>query len=239
MQAVWNKDCLQKRRMKLSVRSFVASLFFAGGLAHASILPPTGSPPVPPDVFTTPGGGPFLASTGTLPFVAENALGQVTISGTYSAEVYADPNNVFCAGCLDFLFEITSSATSTDGIARITDTSFSSYLTDVGYSTGTGSVPGGIYPVTVDRSSNGAVIGFNFELPAGVAPGDSTEILEIETNATTYMPGSLQITDGGVATVVAFAPDAAVPEATTVSMMLMGAILFGIAFLTHRRTAAR
>ncbi|MGA2591436.1 MAG: hypothetical protein ABSH32_16065 [Bryobacteraceae bacterium] len=224
--------------MKLNVRSFVASLLFAGGLAHASILPPTGSAPVPPDVFTTPGGGPFLASTGTLPFVAENSLGQVTISGTYSAQVYADPNNVFCAGCLDFLFEITSSATSTDGIARITDTSFSTYLTDVGYSTGTGSVPGGVYPVTVDRSSNGAVIGFNFELPAGIAPGDSTEILEIETNATTYMPGSLQITDGGVATVVAFAPDAA-PEATTVSMMLMGAILFGVAFLTHRRTAAR
>jgi len=224
--------------MNSSVRSFVASLFFVAGLAHASILPPTGSAPVPPDVFTTPVDGPFLATTGTLPFTAHNSLGQVTITGTYVAEVYSDPSNVFCPGCLDFLFEITSNTTSTDVIARITDAYFGTYLTDVGYSTGTGSVPGGIFPVTVDRSSDGGVIGFNFSVPAGVQPGQETEILEIETNATSFMPGSLQIIDGSDTSILAYAPGTA-PEGSTVGMMLLGMMLFGIAFLTNRRAAAK
>lgn len=193
---------------------------------------------MPPDVFSTPVDGPFLATTGVLPFAARNSSGQITISGTYVSEVYADPNNVFCSGCLDFFFEITSNTTSTDVIARITSSYYGDYLTDVGYSTGTGSVPGGVPPATVDRSSDGGVIGFNFALPAGVGAGQATEVLEIQTNSNTYTSGSLQIIDGSVTSLTGFAPTI-VPESNTAGMMLLATILFGIAFLTQRRTADR
>ena len=127
--------------------------------------------------------------------------GQDDDVGELCSSVYSDPDNVFCAGCLDFFYTVSSSSTSIDDIERITVASFGSFRTDVGYSTGTGSVSGGVVPSTVDRSSNGATIGFNFNEPTGVAPGQETMVLEIQTNATNFMIGDLQIIDSSVASV--------------------------------------
>ena len=156
--------------MKLRGWSVLAVLF-TGTLAQATILSPGGSPPVAPSDFTTNASGPFVATTGSQTWTATNALGKTTMSGSYVSSVYSDPDNVFCAGCLDFFYTVSSSSTSIDDIERITVASFGSFRTDVGYSTGTGSVSGGVVPSTVDRSSNGATIGFNFNEPTGVAPG--------------------------------------------------------------------
>lgn len=197
-------------------------------MAQATILPPTGSGPVPPSGFGTSVAGPFLADTGMQAFTATNSLGQTTITGDYRAMVYADPSNNFCAGCLDFFVLVTSSTTSIDDIERITLASFGAFQTDVGYSTGAGSVPGGILPSTVDRSSNGGVIGFNFVTPAGLTPGAQSQVLEIETNATLFVTGTLQIIDSSVASVPAFAPSAVVPEASSISLTLMGVALLGL-----------
>ncbi|HVN04498.1 MAG TPA: PEP-CTERM sorting domain-containing protein [Bryobacteraceae bacterium] len=207
----------------------------SAALARATILPPTGSSPVAPSDFNTPVTGPFLADTGLQAFATTNSLGQSTITGDYRAMVYADPSNVFCTGCLDFFVLVTSNASSLDDIERITLASFGSYETDVGYSTGTGSVLG-TAPDTVDRSSSGGVIGFNFAVPAGVAPGAETEVLEIETNATSFVAGTLQIIDSSVASVAAFAP-AVVPEASSISMTLLGTALLGIGLAGRRRRA--
>lgn len=218
------------------MRHYLAIAFcLAVGLARATILPPTGSPPVAPGTFGTSVLGPFLADTGAQVFTATNSLGQTTISGDYRAMVYADPNNNFCAGCLDFFVLVTSDATSIDDIERITLASFGLFQTDVGYSTGSGSAPG-VAPATVDRSSNGGVIGFNFALPAGVAAGAQTAMLEIQTNATTFVTGTLQIIDSSVASVAAFAPSN-VPEAGSISLTMLGAALLGIGFLGRRRRA--
>jgi hypothetical protein len=202
---------------------------------NATILPPTGSAPVPGSDLGTSVTGPFVASTGVQPFMAINSLGQVTMSGTYEAFVEQDPNNVFCAGCLDFFFVVNNSSSSSDSTARITDASFSNFLTDVGYTTGPGSVSGGVLPSTVDRSSNGDVVGFDFNVPMSVAPGQSTQVLEVETNARFYMVGSLQIIDGAVATVQSFQPCPLVPEPATLSITLLG--IAGI--FVRRRWAAR
>jgi hypothetical protein len=210
---------------------------FSVALAHATILPPTGSPPVAPSAFGTPVTGPFLADTGVQTFTATNSLGQVTISGDYEAAVYADPSNVFCAGCLDFFAIVESNSSSTDTIERITMASFGSFLTDVGYSTGKGTPAGAVNPTTVDRSSNGVVIGFNFTSPAGVAPGMETEVVEIETNATSFVKGTLQVIDSSVASVSAFAP-AVAPEAGSISLTLLGGALLGAGFMGRRRRMA-
>jgi hypothetical protein len=224
--------------MKLRGCSVLAPIFSAA-LAHATILPPTGSAPVAASAFSTQVNGPFLASTGFQNFKATNSLGQTTITGEYEAMVYSDAKNVFCAGCLDFFVVVESNSTSTDDIERITEAAFGSFLTDVGYSTGKGSISGGIDPATVDRSTNGNVIGFNFSNLPGVAPGQETQVLEIETNATAFVAGTVQIIDSSVASVAAFAPANIVPEAGSISLTLLGAALLGIGFMGRRRRTAR
>jgi len=220
----------------MKIHSVFAALFTAA-LAHATILPPGGSPPVAPSDFTTPVTGPFLANTGTESWIATNSLGQTTMLGTYSAEVYADPDNTFCAGCLDFFVTVTSSAASVDDIERITLASFGTFDTNVGYSTGTGSVSGGVVPSTVDRSSSGSIVGFNFNEPVGVAPGDETMVLEIQTNALNFMTGTMSIIDSSVASVNIFEPSAVTPEAGSLSLTLLGAALLSIGFIGRRRRA--
>jgi hypothetical protein len=215
----------------------VLAALFAAALAQATILPPTGSPPVAPSAFGTPVTGPFLADTGIRNYQATNSLGQTTISGEYRALVYSDPGNTFCAGCLDFFVTVSSNTTSLDDIERITLASFRGFLTDVGYSVGPGSIAGGVLPATVDRSTTGSVIGFNFAVPNAVVPGQETQVLEIQTNATSFMRGTLQIIDGSVATVAAFDP-CLVPEPGSISMTLLGGLLLGIVLMRRRRTAA-
>jgi hypothetical protein len=209
---------------------FFLAFLFTAVLANATILPPNGSSPVPPSTFGTPVTGPFLADTGLQQYTATNSLGQSTITGDYRATVYSDPNNDFCAGCLDFFVAVTSNTASIDDIERITLASFTGFQTDVGYSTGPGSIPAGVIPTTVDRSSNGSVLGFNFTVPNGVAPGQETVVLEIETNATHFMKGTLQIIDSSVASVTAFDP-CPVPEAGSLGMTLLGGLLLGIVAL--------
>ncbi len=218
---------------------FVIAALFSGALAQATILPPGGSPPVPPTALGTPVTGPYLADTGLQTFAGTNSLGQTTITGEYRAMVYSDPANNFCAGCLDFFVLVESSAASLDAIERITLASFGSFLTDVGYSIGKGSVPAGVAPSTVDRSSNGAVIGFNFAAPAGVPVGGETEVLEIQTNAKSFMTGTLQIIDSSVASVPAFDPCGVVPEAGSLSLTLLGGLLLGAVVMGRRRRATR
>jgi hypothetical protein len=133
---------------------------------------------------------------------------------------------------------VESNASSLDSIERITLASFGKAFTDVGYSIGPGSVPAGVTPSTVDRSSNGGVIGFNFNEPAGVPAGGETEVLEIQTNAKTFMTGTLQIIDSSVASVAAYVPCGIVPEASSVSLTLLGGLLLGAGLMSLRRRAA-
>jgi hypothetical protein len=203
--------------------SLVLTLTFAATVAHASFLPP-GSGPVPPDIYVTPVTGPFLATIGG-PFSTSS------LAGTYSESVYMDPSNVFCANCLDFIFSV-SSTTSTDFIGRITQAPVGTFLTDVGFTIGAGAITGGLAPNTVDRLGAGNVIGFNFS--SGIPPGFSTESLEIQTNATNFTAGTLQIIDGSVASVSVFAPT--VPLPASVWLMLSG--LVGVGAMARKRRAA-
>jgi hypothetical protein len=202
--------------------SLVLTLTFTATVAHANILPPGTS--TSPDGFFTPVTGPFLATT-------SGSFSTSSLAGTYSESVYMDPSNIFCSNCLDFIFSV-SSTTSTDNIGRITQAGVGTFATDVGYTFGTGAIVGGVAPSTVDRLGASNVIGFNFS--SGIPPGFSTESLEIQTNATNFTAGTLQIIDGSVASVSVFAPT--VPLPASVWLMLSG--LVGVGAMARKRRAA-
>lgn len=224
----------------MKVRSWsLLAVVFTAALAQATILPP-GSTPAPPTTFNTPVTGPFLADTGLESFSATNSSGQTTISGKYEEMVYSDPGNEFCAGCLDFFVVVANSNCSLDDIVRITLAAFGNSMADAGYTNGKGSLPNGVDPNTVERGSNGDAIGFSFSSLTGIAPGQVSEVLEIETNATSFMKGTLQIVDSSVASVTGFAPcGAMVPEAGSIGLTLLGGALLGIVSIARRRRNAR
>jgi len=178
-------------------------------------------------------GGTELAGTGVV------SWSSATLTGTAVTLVFSDPSNTFCAGCLDFIFAVSNENTSTgDSIERITDTSFQGFQTDVGVATDfscTGLGPN-IAPGTVDRSLNGSVVGFNFGVSNPLAPGDCTSALVIETDATSFSTGTLNVIDGSVASVTTFAPVASTPEPSSIALVLIG--LAGFAGLRRRSLTA-
>jgi len=190
--------------------------------AQASVLIP-GPGEDPPDIF---------ALTSGLTLLADENSGTVTSTGgalTFSVEsaVYKDQSNTFGAGDLDFVYQVTNSVTSPDSIARVTAINFTGFDTDVGYTTNGASLTGGIFanglvaPATVDRVSPD-VVGFSFSTPPNIpiSPGLESNVLVIETNATSFTTGAFNVIDGGVATVNSYEPS--VPEPTT------GALTIGL-----------
>jgi hypothetical protein len=153
------------------------------------------------------------------------------MSGASEAAVFSDPTNTFGAGDLDFVYQVSNSAGSTDSIGRLTASSFLGYSTDVGY-TSTGSaldssfVDGSVAPELVDRVSPGGVIGFGYNAPLfdSVSPGETSNVIVIETDATNFQAGSLNIIDGGVTTVAAYEPTGppSVPEPNFLLLLCMG-----------------
>jgi hypothetical protein len=115
-----------------------------------------------------------------------------------------------------------------DPIERITAGSFAGFLVDAGVVT---SSPG-FTPVSVDRSANGGVIGFNYQNAANLTGTDSTQLLVIQTDATFYMAGLLSVQDQLAANGVGFQP-ASTPE--PISMSLLGGGLALIGFGRWRR----
>lgn len=208
------------------------------GTSHATVVAPGSL--VVPDVFSAPAGATLLASDAT-PWVDTTS----TMSGTLDAAVFADPSNAFCAGCLDFVYQVSDNAGSTDSVGRLTAINFTGWLTDVGFITNGSGLPGGLFvdgtiaPELVDRSSAGDVVGFSFNAPLfdEVPPGVTSTVLVIETNATQFTAGDANLIDGGVTTVSAFEPSTAVavPEPASWALMIAGLGAIGLSLRSAQR----
>jgi hypothetical protein len=161
--------------------------------------------------------------SGPTSFTGLDASNNVKFTGSFETAVITDNNT----GYLTFLYQFSVNSSSPDSIVRMSSTNFAGFTTDAGYYTSawfTLMGPGSVAPDTVDRSFNGSVVGFNFN--QGVAPGTTTYLLAVVTNAHGWTTGSTQFQDGGVATVKSYAPT--VPEPATMTLLASGLLMFGV-----------
>jgi len=209
--------------MKLALRVLSLALLvcFAFVTAHAAILvaPISGQFP---DVFTG-----YCASGCTQLAYVSTTQSTATFTATLDAAVYEDPGNTFCADCLDFVYQVTNSDGSADGVGRVTAVNFTGWSVDAGFSPtapgsggGTAFVDGTDAPGLVDRNTPDTV-GFQFESSptAAIAPGDTSNLLVIETNSTIFGAGAAAALDGSTANFAAFDPS---PEPTSALLMGLG-----------------
>ena len=229
---------------------FAAVLFLqpANAAVVCSTVPPSapllvGATQLPGSCTSVPQGS-LLASL-SAPFTSASGK----ISGTIVSAVYQETG-----GTLDFLYQVTDNATCPsmpcDPIVRETDTNFAGWLTDVATRTDGGNtssvtglgasdpfVNGLVPPLTADRNSTGDTVGWNFTLAAGdqIAPGQTSVVLIIGTNATHFTAGDAFAIDGGVTQVAAFEPTSGstVPE-PTLGWLLGGAMLAMAAYRRFR-----
>ncbi len=168
--------------------------------------------------------GTQVADTGALPFATSR-----NVNGTLDQQVYRESG-----GTLDFYYLITNNASSIDNIGRMTTIDFTGFTTAVSYLIITNGIP----PSGADRSPSGDTVGFDFKDRSGnntLAPGASSDWLEIATNANAFTTGQTFVIDGGTGSVQTYAPTAT-PE--PMSMSLLGVGLAGSALLGLRRRYA-
>jgi hypothetical protein len=174
--------------------------------------------------------------------------GTLTVPGsftaTYTENVYSDPNNTLCHGCLIWVVSVTNSSSSTDAITRVTIARFGSFIVDLGDTTSAtppdGLVSGTQVATTVDRSTNGDVLGWNFSASGAgaLSPGKTSVLLEAETNAPAVTGGFISAIDAQSANDTAFAP--ILPEVPMVAGigLLGGALVAGFAYRRRQQNKA-
>lgn len=210
---------------------FVGLVFaFACGVASLSAQAATLSPGTAlfgPSTEGDPVGGTVVAShTGA--FAVPGAF-----SGSLKTDVISgDTTNTL--GGLTFIYTLTNDGgAGPNSIGRMSLAGMAGFAMDGSYQ-----VPAsGVAPASIDRNPSGDVVGFNF-VPVGsdpatgfLAPGLSSAVLVLQTDATAYATGAFgSLIDGGVGTVGAIIP---VPEPSTIVLTLVG--LAGAAMLSRRR----
>jgi len=160
-------------------------------------------------------------------FSITNALGEIHATGRALSQVQREAD-----GKLRFVHAIINDATSLGSINRFTVTGYAGWAVEAGQDLD--NTFGPQKAKSVDRSRGGGTIGFAFTPePIGLGtidPGESSEVMWLRTEARFYQDGSLNIINGGVDTVLSFAPSV-VPEPASLSAMAIGAA----ALLRRRR----
>lgn len=196
----------------------LAATIVSGVLATQSAaapLPP-GTALFGPSTEGDPVGG-SLVTTSTDAFTVPGAF-----SGTLKTDVISgDTSNPF--GGLTFIYTLSNDGVAgPNSIGRLSLAGLSGFGLDGSYQ-----IPAtGVAPASIDRNPSGDVVGFNFVPLASdpatgfLAPGTSSAVLVIQTDATAYAKGSFgSLIDGGVGTVEAIIP---VPEPATIVLTLVG-----------------
>ncbi len=188
--------------------------------------------PVQATIYTLNPGGAITASASGAP-VGGTVLGSITdpyssgiMSGTLTSTVISgDTSNPY--GGLDFVYQFTVAPGSTDTASQLTVSSFAGLLTDVSYNPASGTIA----PTLFSRSSAGDVLRFSFFTP-DVAAGQTTDLLVVQTSATSFTQGIAAIIDGQATDVGSLVP-MVVPEPGTTALLVAG--LGGMALALRRK----
>lgn len=211
------RDLMKSQSWK-SVLAAIALLAMVSS-ASATLLAPGGSvgdnTPQSPGTLSI-----FSDALGTPLAQVSTPVATPTYSGTLTSAVFTNPG-----GTLDFLYQFTNNANSSDGIERLSMTSFTGFTTDVGYRTDAVNpfVAGAQQPFFATRSANGSVVGFDFSStnqagPYLISPGEASRTVVIRTNATQFFPGNTAVIDGFGANAPSFAPSV-IPEPASLAGM--------------------
>jgi hypothetical protein len=194
---------------------------------------PPGTIGTTPDTLTVNPSAVLLASV-------SGTLNSGTFTASYIENVYRDPTNQFGANDLDFVIQLTDNgAVNGSGgasgiIEHMTSSSFTGFLTDIGINlTGAPGLAasGTSIPNTVDHSVNGDVVTWDFTGSGNntLNGGNTTVLLEVQTNTMSFGPGSIGAIDGAGAFANGYAP--VVPEPGSMALFGLGTI----AMFVYRR----
>jgi hypothetical protein len=99
---------------------------------------------------------------------------------------------------------------------------FVNFRVDAGYDPNSGLHA----PITVNRSTDGTVVGFNYTGGDDVLPGETLPLLVIETDALNYTSGFVSAQDGNAGFSFAYAP-IVTPEPASLSLLGTGIFAVG------------
>jgi hypothetical protein len=162
-------------------------------------------------------------------------------------QVVSDPNNAFCAGCLDSIVQVQNNSGSSANITSLTLSGYAGFQTDVGYdslsvggTTECGPADNGCCNVTgtgalgtVSRDATGNVITFTFA-GSGPAPGQASTDFVVETNTNSFVSAAMSVFGANSTNAVGisgiFSPQATSRTPTPVPAPPTG-LLVGVALL--------
>jgi hypothetical protein len=213
----------------------------------AMLLPGSIVPLTAADILATPPG--TLEASIIQPIVS---VGAGDYTGSLSAAVIRN-----AGGTLDFYYQITNDASSTDALSRNTNSRFASivppfsYTTEVFYRTDNAGLPAlftagdpDATPLAAIRPANARLVAFQFESPvnalvSGIDPGETSMIVVIRTNATFYSTGFSAVIDGTTTTVSTFGPTGPISTVPEPASLLLLSSAFGVAGYVARRRDSR
>ena len=175
------------------------------------------------------------SSYGTLLAWMSAPFSYSTTSGTNAGFVYSavyKETGGPCPGCLDFFYQVVNDAKSATPLTTMSANSFNGFVTNAAFITngstltGTGFVNGTIAP-QLAGTSDGVTLDFYFGIPstAGeIFPGDVSNVLIIDTNATHYVAGNDSVIDSGSSGPLAAFQPTTVPEPATLGLLGLGLI---------------
>jgi hypothetical protein len=203
----------------MKIAAFIVATALVASAVNATPLPANGSvSPIP--VY----GSTFTSWTSVSPGFMTSTFSAATFSGEIRSQVFTgSPDNPYGAGALTFVYILQNYAVSAHSLGRFTVNGYTGVSVDSGADPAT-ATPAFVDAFESNRTGDGESVGWTFlDLPPGyteLAPGTSSRLFVLHTNATAYAVNNVSVIDGDIASALAYAP---VPAPGAGALLALGA----------------